>query len=56
MCLDNSRSSLLVLLRGLALVAALGGRIGGLERLLEVGDDVVNVLSADRDTNEILRG
>jgi hypothetical protein len=52
--LDHGRGLLLsarLLLRFLAL-----GRRGvrGLERLLEVGNDIVNVLGTDRDTDEIL--
>lgn len=33
----------------------LGRAGGGAERLLKVGDDVVNVLDADRDSDKVLQ-
>lgn len=53
--LNNSRSLILLLLGGALRLRALGrGGSGLLEGLLEVGDDVVDVLSADRDADEVL--
>lgn len=43
------------LLGGILCLSALGGRRSSLgERLLEVADDVIDVLGADGDANEIL--
>lgn len=51
----NCRSGLLLLVLGLTFFALGGCGRGGLERLLKIGDDIVNVFRAHRDPNEILQ-
>lgn len=56
-CLNHSRGllRLLLLRRRFGTVLRCRGR-RSLERLLKVGDDVVNVLRSDRDADEVLQG